>query len=73
MSSLPATGRIADNDVAPTGITLGLDPDSVTENGGAQAVEVTASLVGTLRGAATEVTVSEAAGGTATTGRTTRR
>ena len=67
VASLPATGTIADNDMAPTGITLGLNPDSVREDGGAQAVDVTAALVGTLRGTATEVTVSRT-GGTADSG-----
>ena len=67
VASLPATGTIADNDMAPTGIALGLNPDSVREDGGAQAVDVTAALVGTLRGTATEVTVSRT-GGTATSG-----
>ena len=67
VASLSATGTIADNDMAPTGITLGLNPDSVREDGGAQEVQVSAALVGTLRGTATEVTVSRT-GGTATLG-----
>ena len=67
VTNLSATGTIADNEMAPTGITLGLNPDSVREDGEAQMVDVTVALVGTLRGTATEVTVSQT-GGTATSG-----
>ena len=58
---------IADDDTAPTGIALSLNPTSVTENSGTTPVAVTAAFSGsssTLT-TATEVTVS-VAGGTAT-------
>ena len=49
---------ITDNDTAPTGIELSLSPNSVTENGGAATVTVTARLNGAVRSVATTVTVS---------------
>ncbi len=63
-----ATLTLTDDDDAPSGITLSLDPTSVTEDGGAQSVEVTATLDGgTTRTEDTEVSVSvndgEATGG----------
>ena len=53
---------ITDDDAAPTAISIGLNPDSVTEDGGSQTVTVTASLVGSARTVATDVTVSVGAG-----------
>ena len=61
------TLTIIDDDTASTGIELGLNPASVTENGGAQTITVTAALDGTPRATATDVTVSRT-GGTATSG-----
>ena len=46
------TLTITDDDAAPSGITLVASPDSVTENGGAKTVTVTASVNGTTRYAA---------------------
>ena len=43
---------ITDDDAAPSGITLVANPDTVTENGGAKTVTVTASVNGTTRYAA---------------------
>ena len=57
---------ITDDDAAPTGITLTLNPTNVAENGTAQQVTVTAALAGgTTRSAATVVTVT-VGGGTST-------
>ena len=47
-----ATGTITDDDAAPSGITLAASPDTVTENGGAKTVTVTATVNGTTRYAA---------------------
>ena len=49
---------ITDNDAEPTAVSVSLDPDSVSEDGGSQTVTVTASLVGSARTVATDVTVS---------------
>ena len=43
---------ITDDDAAPSGITLVADPDTVTENGGARTVTVTATVNGATRYAA---------------------
>ena len=55
------------DDAVPTAVALSLDPSSVAEDAGATTVTVTAALVGGLRLADTEVTVSRTAG-TATSG-----
>ena len=55
---------ITDDDAAPSGITLVANPDTVTENGGAKTVTVTASVNGTTRYAAAKtvaVTVGKSA------------
>ncbi len=62
-----ATLTITDNDDPPTAVTLAVNPTSVAESAAATSITVTASLVGTLRGSATAVTVSQT-GGTATSG-----
>ena len=41
-----AVGTIWDNDIAPTGMTLSASPDRVSENAGATAITVTATLSG---------------------------
>ena len=67
-STLPVTAAtltIRDDDTASTGIELTLDPTSVTEDGGAQTVRVTAALNAGARDASTVVQVS-VAGNTAT-------
>ncbi|MYD03329.1 MAG: hypothetical protein F4X06_13555, partial [Gammaproteobacteria bacterium] len=57
-----ATGTITDDDAAPKGITLTASPDTLTENGGAVSVTVTAAVTGgTTYGAATEVAVQAGA------------
>ena len=61
----PATLTLADDDIASTGIELSLDPQQVTEDGGAQTVRVTAMLNADTRTADTVVNVS-VAGDTAT-------
>ncbi len=60
-----ATLTISDDDTASTGIELTLDPTSVTEDGGAQTVTVTATLNAGARDANTVVQVA-VAGNTAT-------
>ena len=62
-----ADGTITDNDAAPTGVTLGVSPATALESADATSITVTASLVGSQRTAATEVTVSQT-GGTAASG-----
>ncbi len=62
-----ATLTITDNDAAPTAVTLAVNPPSAAESAEETAITVTASLVGSKRGAATAVTVSRT-GGTATSG-----
>ena len=58
----PATAiALTDDDAAPTGITLSAGPLSVTENGGARTISVTATVDGTKRfGTAQTVAVSVA-------------
>ena len=53
---------------ASTALVLSVNPTSVAENGVAATVTVTATLNGAARAVATGVTVSEVAGGTATSG-----
>ena len=62
-----ATLTITDNDAAPTAVTLGVSPNSAAESAAATNITVAASLVGSQRAVATEVTVSRT-GGTATSG-----
>ena len=45
-STLVGTGTITDDDAAPTGVALSVDPGTVAENGGATPFEVTAALSG---------------------------
>ena len=61
----PATLTITDNDVAATGITLTVDPATVSEGAGEEEVAVTATLNGAARTEATVVTVSVAGGSAA--------
>ena len=62
---------ITDNETASTTIDLSASPTGVTENGGAQAVTVTATLSGTIaRSADTVVSIGATPGGTATIGST---
>ena len=64
LSGGAATGTIEDDDEAPAGIALSVDPASVSESGGAQAVTVTATVEGgTTFAAARTVAVSVAPGG----------
>ncbi len=63
----PADLTITDDDNAPTGITLALNPSSVAEDVGNAAITVTATLVGTTRSEETVVSLSTA-DGTATAG-----
>ena len=64
----PAELTIEDNDMAATGITLTVDPGTVSEGAGEEDVTVTATLDGAARTEATVVTVS-VAGGSAAAGR----
>ena len=62
-----ATITLADDDAAPTSITLTVDDSSVGEGDGAATITVTATVDGTTRFAeSTTVTVSVAGSGTAT-------
>ena len=61
------TVTVDDDDTASTAVELALDHDSVTEDGGAQTIAVTASLDAGARTAPTAVTVSRT-GGTAASG-----
>ncbi len=67
LTSGMATLTITDDETVSTAVALMLAPDSVTEEGGAQTITVTASLNDAARAAATDVTVS-VTGGTATSG-----
>ena len=67
LADATATGTITDNDQASTALLLSLDPDRVTEGGGARSITVTVALDGAPRTTATQVTVSRT-GGTATSG-----
>ena len=57
-NNLPVT--VTDNDTASTGIGLSLNPDSISEGGGATAIAVTAALDGAAQTVPTEVTVAVA-------------
>ncbi len=61
----PETITITDDDEAPTGITLSAVPDSVTENGGAQTITVTATVNGATRYATAQTVTVNVGGGTA--------
>ena len=63
-----ATAELTISDPAATGFALSLNPASVAEDAGSTTVTVTAALNGAALPTATEVTVSEVAGGTATSG-----
>ena len=58
-----ATGTITDNDPVPTGITLTVNPSTISEGAGSQTVSVTASLVGSVRNASTTVNVTVSGSG----------
>ena len=60
LGAAAATGTIADDEAAPTGVTLSVSPASVPEGAGAAPVEVTAALDGAPRDEPTVVTVSVA-------------
>ena len=65
-SALPVTGTeltLTDDDLASTGVTLSVAPESVAEDAGATAVSVTAALDGSASPTAMEVTVSVGAVG----------
>ena len=59
----PAALTLEDDDEASTSVELSVSPGSVSEDGGAQQIEVTAALAGAARSAATSVTVSVGAAG----------
>ena len=67
LADATATGTITDNDQASTAIALSLNPDRVTEGGGARSITATVALDGAPRTTATPVTVSHT-GGDATSG-----
>ena len=58
-----ATGTIIDNELLPTGITLTVDPSTISEGAGSQAVSVTATLVGSVRNTSTTVSVTVSGSG----------
>ena len=67
-SDLPVTGTtvtLEDDDVAATGIALSATPSRVSEDAGATAVTVTATLDGAVRTVSTTVTVAVAGSGAA--------
>ena len=53
---------VDDDETDPTGVTLSVSPDAVSEGAGATTVTVTAALNGGSRGTATEVTVTVGSG-----------
>ena len=59
----PAELTLEDDDEASTSVELSVSPGSVSEDGGAQQIEVTAALAGAARSEATSVTVSVGAAG----------
>ena len=61
----PAALTLEDDDEASTSVELSVSPGSVSEDGGAQQIAVTAALDGAARSAATSVTVSVGAAGDA--------
>ena len=70
-TGLPVTGAevtITDDETPSMGVTLSVSPASVTENGGADTVTVTATLDEDAGTEETAVTVSVGASGTATSG-----
>ena len=59
---------VTDDDAAPSGITLTANPDSVTENGGAKNITVTAAVNGATRYAQARTVSVSVGGGTAISG-----
>ena len=59
---------VTDDDAAPSGITLTANPDSVTENGGAKTITVTAAVNGATRYAQARTVSVSVGGGTAISG-----
>ena len=59
---------VTDDDAAPSGITLTANPDSVTENGGAKTITVTAAVNGETRYADARTVSVSVGGGTAISG-----
>ena len=59
---------VTDDDAAPSGITLTANPDSVTENGGAKTITVTAAVNGATRYAQPRTVSVSVGGGTAISG-----
>ena len=59
---------VTDDDAAPSGITLTANPDSVTENGGAKNITVTAAVNGATRYAEARTVSVSVGGGTAISG-----
>ena len=59
----PAALTLEDDDEASTSVELSVSPGSVSEDGGAQQIAVTAALAGAARSEATSVTVSVGAAG----------
>ena len=62
------TVTVTDDDDAPSGITLTASPDSVTENGGAKTITVTAAVNGATRYAQARTVSVSVGGGTAISG-----
>ncbi len=62
------TVTVTDDDAAPNGITLTANPDSVTENGGAKTITVTAAVNGATRYAEARTVSVSVGGGTAMSG-----
>ena len=62
------TVTVTDDDAAPSGITLTANPDSVTENGGAKTITVTAAVNGATRYAQARTVSVSVGGGTAISG-----
>ena len=62
------TLTINDDDATPSGITLTANPDSVTEDGGAKTITVTAAVNGTTRYAQARTVSVSVGGGTAISG-----
>ena len=60
--------KVTDDDAAPSGITLTASPDSVTENGGAKNITVTAAVNGATRYAEARTVSVSVGGGTAISG-----
>ena len=62
------TVTVTDDDSAPSGITLTANPDSVTENGGAKTITVTAAVNGATRYAQARTVSVSVGGGSAISG-----